>query len=107
MPDQTIPERIIALFEHLWPTDNFHVDSDFGSQTVSIRVLSKDLMTTYARIRFEPKSWVSQTKAYKVDISYAAFNGPLEEMVDSLKVITTVTEVLKKIQETALIKGET
>jgi len=109
MPNQTAPERIIALFEHLWPSEIFSIRSDVGSQTVSLVISSKDFLTTYARVRFEPKNWADgniATTGYKVEISYAAFNGSLEDMTPNLFVITMVNGVIKAMQEVSLIKGE-
>ena len=104
MPDQTTPERIIALFEHLWPSEAFRIRSDAGTHTVSFVISSKDLLTTYARVRFEPKSW-TEPKGYNIEIAYPAFNGTLDEMTGAYTVITYVAEVVKKMQQTALIKG--
>ncbi len=104
----TKAERILALFDHEWPSTKWHVQKDAHNAThATVRIRSNDLMTVYGCVYFTPKSTSPLGDAgFRVEINYPAFNGSVEEMEEVATIHGHLVTVVKRMSTTALIKGE-
>lgn len=104
-------QRLSDLFDHLWPTNRWHLRWVMHETNVAVlSVMQPDRERVLANVSFGPKlnhDYSVAPTGFSVSVNYPAFSGTVDQLEESASVIALLGPVLRRMGETALVSGST